>query len=315
VRAPEDPRPTVGLIGLGNMGTAFAERLLAAGYHLVVSNRSPEKLEAVVALGAERAATPEDLAQRVDVVLTSLANDEAFEAVVGRVLATSHPGLFLADLSTVSPAASTRAAALADAASVQYVRAPVSGNPTVVRAGNLSFIVSGSDDAIDAVEPVLLAIGPTVLRVGDEEQARVVKLAINVMIAVLVQAMSEAVVLGEASGVSRGAILEVMRRSAVGAPLVNYKSEPLLNDDYSATFTTSLMEKDIDLALDAAEKAGVELPLAEEMKAHLRATIEDGYGEADFLALFQHLRRTCGMDTADDRARWADAHSHKEAVR
>ena len=313
--ASDDPRLTVGLIGLGNMGTAIAERLLGAGYRLVVSNRTPGKAEAVATLGAEVAGTPEELVERADVVLTSLANDDAFEAVATRVVAAAGPDLVLVDLSTVSPAVSARIAELARTASVAYVRAPVSGNPTVVRAGNLSFMVSGPKDTIDTVEPVLRAIGPTVMRVGEAEQARVVKLAINVMIAVLVQAMSEAVVLSEASGVSREAVLDVMRRSAVGAPLVHYKSEPLLHDDYSATFTTALMEKDIDLALDVAEEAGVELPLAEEMKAHLRATIENGYGDDDFLALFQHLRRSCGLETADESGWRASPQSEKEAVR
>jgi 3-hydroxyisobutyrate dehydrogenase-like beta-hydroxyacid dehydrogenase len=291
------------LIGLGNMGTAVAERLLDAGYSLVVTNRTPAKAEALAARGAAVAATPEELVEGVEIVLTSLADDRAFEEVATLVVGAARPGSVLADLSTVSPSVSARIASLADAASVEYVRAPVSGNPTVVRAGNLSFMVSGPQAALDRVEPVLLAIGPTVHRVGDVEQARVVKLAINTMIAVLVQAMSEAVLLGEASGVSREAILEVMGGSAVGAPVVKYKSPPLLGDDYSPTFTTALMEKDIDLALDAAELAGIDLPLAKEMKRHLRATIEDGYGDDDFLALFQHLRRASGHDTVDP-SRW-----------
>jgi 3-hydroxyisobutyrate dehydrogenase-like beta-hydroxyacid dehydrogenase len=303
------------LIGIGHMGSAFAERLLDAGYSLAVSNRTPQKARALEERGARLVATPGELMGQVDVVLTSLANDEAFEAVTSEILAAARPGQVLVDLSTVSPAVSARVAAQAESVSVAYVRAPVSGNPTVVRAGNLSFIVSGPEDTVDTIEPVLLAIGPTVHRVGDAEQARVVKLAINIMIAILVQAMSEAVVLGEASGVSREAILRVMRGSAVGAPLVGYKSEPLLEDDYSATFTTELMEKDVDLALDAAAHVGVELPLAQEMKAHLRATIEDGYGDDDFLALFQHLRRACGLEPADVAGWRASSHPEKEVVR
>ena len=315
VRVSQDPRLTVGLIGLGNMGTAFAERLLDAGYPLVVSNRTLEKAEALATRGAVVARSLEELAAQVDVILTSLANDEAFESVATAAVAAARPGTVLVDLSTVSPAVSARVATRADAASVEYARAPVSGNPTVVRAGNLSFMISGPPDTLDKVEPMLLAIGPTVNRVGDSEQARVVKLAINTMIAVMVQAMSEAVLLGEASGVSREAILGVMGASAVGAPLVKYKTEPLLHDDYSATFTTALMEKDINLALDAAELAGVELPLAKEMKGHLRAAIEDGYADDDFLALFQHLRRTSGLETADP-SRWRTSeHHHKEVVR
>jgi 3-hydroxyisobutyrate dehydrogenase-like beta-hydroxyacid dehydrogenase len=290
VHATPDPRLTVGLIGLGNMGTAFAERLLEAGYHLVVSNRTPEKARALAARGAGVAATPADLAGQVDAVLTSLANDEAFEAVADQTIAAASPGTVLVDLSTVSPAVSTRVAALAEEASVAYLRAPVSGNPGVVRAGNLTFIVSGDRDALERVEPVLLAIGPTIHHVGEGEQARIVKLAINLMIAGLVQLMSEALVLSEAAGVSRAALLEVMGSSAVGAPVVKYKSEPLLRDDFTATFTTALMEKDIDLALDAASELGVELPVTTELKELLRATIEAGYADHDFMALYLQLR-------------------------
>ncbi len=300
VHASND-RPTVGLIGLGNMGTAIAERLLEAGYPLRVNNRTPEKAQALGALGAEVAATPEELVQQVDVVLTSLANDEAFEDVTGRVIASARPGTVLVDMSTVSPDASARVASLAESASVRYVRAPVSGNPSVVRAGNLSFIVSGADDDIDRVEPVIRAIGPTVHRVGDGEQARIVKLAINLMIAGLAQLMSEALVLGEAADVPRAALLEVMGSSAVGAPFVKYKTEPLVRDDFSATFTTALMEKDIDLALDAADAAGVELPLTREMKSHLHAAIEAGYADDDFIVLFQHLRNASGLSKRSER--------------
>jgi 3-hydroxyisobutyrate dehydrogenase-like beta-hydroxyacid dehydrogenase len=272
------------------MGTAFAERLLAAGFPLVVHNRTPDKAASLAAAGAEVAPRAAELAARVDVVLTSLANDEALEAVAGEVLGTARPGSVLVDMSTVSPAASGRVAALADAAAVEYLRAPVSGNPTVVRAGNLSFIVSGPRETLGRVEPVIRAIGPTIHHVGDGEEARIVKLAINLMIAGLAELMSEALVLGEAAGVSRAAMLEVMGSSAAGAPFVKYKTEPLLRDDFSATFTTELMEKDIDLVLDAADENGVDLPIARELKTLLRATIEAGYADDDFIALFLHLR-------------------------
>lgn len=295
-----DPRPVVGLIGLGNMGTAFAERLLDGGFDLVVSNRTPGRSDALEARGARVAATPEELAAQVDVVLTSLADDDAFEAVATRVVEAARPGTVLVDSSTVSPDASARVAALADEASVAYLRAPVSGNPSVVRAGNLSFVVSGAPETLTEIEPVLLAIGPTIHHVGTDEQARIVKLALNLMVAVLAQSMSEALVLGEAGGVSRAALLEVMGSSAVGAPFVKYKTEPLLRDDFSATFTTGLMEKDIDLVLAAAEESGVELPLAREMKDHLHAAVEAGFADDDFIALFLHLRRASGLD--DGRA-------------
>lgn len=280
----------MGLVGLGNMGTAVGERLLEAGHPLVVYNRTLAKTEPLAAGGATVADTLGELAADVGVVITSVANDEALEAVVSEVVTAARPGTVLVDMSTVSPAVSARVASLADAASVDYLRAPVSGNPSVVRAGNLSFIVSGPRETLERVEPILLAIGPTIHHVGDAEQARIVKLAINLMIGGLAQLMSEALVLGEAAGVSRAALLEVMGGSAAGAPFVKYKTEPLLRDDFSATFTTSLMEKDIDLVLDAADENDVELPMAQELKELVRAAVDAGYGDDDFMALFLALR-------------------------
>jgi len=272
------------------MGTAFAERVLEAGFPLVVYNRTASKTEPLAALGASVSGSAAELAGGVEVVLTSLSDDDALEAVAAEVLAAARPGTVLVDMSTVSPAASARVAAQADAASVAYVRAPVSGNPSVVRAGNLSFIVSGPADAVAQAEPVIRAIGPTIHVVGDAEQARIVKLAINLMIGGLAELMSEALVLGEAAGVSRENLLRVMGDSAAGAPFVKYKTEPLLRDDFSATFTTALMEKDIDLILDAADDNGAELPLARELKTLLRAASEAGYADDDFIALFLYLR-------------------------
>ena len=293
-----DPRPAVGLIGLGHMGSAFGERLLDAGFDLVVHNRSPAKAEPLARRGAAVAKTPAELAPAVGVVVTSLPDDDAFEAVAGAVVGAARAGTVLVDTSTVSPAVSARVAALADAASVEYLRAPVSGNPSVVRAGRLMFIVSGPPAALELADPVLHAIGPAVHSVGDAEQARVVKLAVNLVIAGLAQLMAEALVLGEASGVSRQALLETMGDSAAGAPFVKYKTEPLLRDDYSATFTTVLMEKDVDLVLEVAESNGVRLPLANEIKALVGSAIDAGYGDDDFMALYLNLRNTLDQEVA-----------------
>lgn len=280
------------------MGAPIADRIVDAGYSLVVFNRTPHKTRDVVARGAHAAESLEDLARQSDIVLTSLADDRALEDVGAQVLPNARAGAILVDLSTVSPAASARVAALADAASVGYLRAPVSGNPTVVRAGNLTLIVSGPRSAFERAEDVLRSIGPTIHYLGEGEEARTVKLAINLMIAGLAELMAEALVLGESAGVERGKLLEVMGSSAAGAPFVKYKTEPLLRDDYSATFTTALMEKDVDLILEAAAGAGIELPLATAMKQLVRAAVDDGYGDHDFLALYLKLRKASGLDPA-----------------
>jgi len=272
------------------MGAAVGERLLAAGIPLLVHNRTPEKTEPLVAAGATAVPSIEELAKQVDVVLTSLSDDDALAAVADTIARAARPGTVLVDLSTVSPGCSAQTAALLTDAQISYLRAPVSGNSSVVRAGNLTFIVSGPKDVLERVEPVLLAIGPTIRYVGDAEQARVVKLAVNLVIGGLAQLMAEALVLGESAGVPRRDLLEVMGNSAAGAPFVKYKTEPLLRDDYSATFTTALMEKDVDLILDAADDGGVALPLARELKTLLHTAIEAGYGDDDFMALYLHLR-------------------------
>ena len=309
-----DPRLAVGLIGVGNMGAAIAERVLEGGFPLLVYNRTRAKAEAVAERGAVVAASPRALAERVDVVLTSLADDAALEEVAAEVVEGARPGTVLVDVSTVSPTASSHVAARTDEAGVGYLRAPVSGNPSVVRAGNLTFIVSGPREDLERVEDVIRAIGPTIHQVGDREEARVVKLAINSMIAGLAELMSEALVLGEAAGVSRETLLEVMGKSAAGAPFVKYKTEPLLRDDFTATFTTALMEKDIDLVLAVAADAGIDLPLAQQMKELLAATTAAGYADHDFLALFLRLRSaSAGDDEAEPAAR-TGVHSDREVA-
>ncbi len=282
------------LIGLGKMGVPIAERILAAGYALKVYNRSPGKADSLVALGATVADEPKALLAEADVCITVVADDRALEAVAlgeSGVLAGARRGTTLVDMSTVSPNASGRIAAAAADAGVSYLRAPVSGNPAVVRAGNLTVIVSGPSAAFADVEPLLRAIGPTMHYVGGAEEARVVKLALQVMIGGTAGLMSEALLLGEAGGVSRAKLLEVMGSSAAGSPFVRYKTAPLLEDDYSATFTTAMMIKDLDLVLELAEETGVPLPLTSRLEELLGETAEAGYADSDFMALFLALQK------------------------
>ena len=283
----------VALIGLGNMGEPIGERLLDAGYPLSVWNRTAEKAVPLVERGANRLESPADALQEADVCLTVLADDSALESVVlggDGLLAGARSGSTLVDMSTVSVAASARVAEGASEAGIGYLRAPVSGNPTVVRSGNLSIMVSGPEDLAQRLDPLLRAIGPTVLYIGEEEQARVVKLVLQILIAGTVELLGEALVLGEAADVDRAKLLEAIGASAVGSRLVEYKTEPLLRDDYSATFTTSLMLKDVDLVLDLAADKEVELPFAIELRTLLESAVERGYGDQDFIALFRRLQ-------------------------
>jgi 3-hydroxyisobutyrate dehydrogenase len=287
-------RPRVAVVGLGKMGVAFAERMLDAGFPLAVFNRTPGKAEPLVQRGAEVLESAEDGLRRADVCVTSLTDDAALEAVaLGEhgILAGAEPGKVLIDMSTVSVEVSQRVAERADEAGVAFVRAPVSGNPTVVRGGNLTIIVSGPEETVGELDGLLRAIGPNVFYVGEGERARVVKLAIQVLLGGTAEVLGESLVLGESAGVDRAKLLEVISASAIGSPFIGYKTEPLLRDDYSATFTTAMMLKDVELVLQLAEETGAEMPLTEHLRTLLEETAAAGYADQDFMALYLRLRQ------------------------
>jgi 3-hydroxyisobutyrate dehydrogenase-like beta-hydroxyacid dehydrogenase len=291
----ERERPTVTLVGLGHMGAAIAERLLDAGYQLRVFNRTAGRDAELVERGATRIDSAEAALVAADVCITSLADDAAVEAVLlgdDGVLAHASGESTLVDTSTISVAASRRVGDAADSAGVAYLRAPLSGNPTAIRNGKAAVIVSGPEDTVRGLEPLLTAIAPAFRYVGDGEDARVLKLVLQILIGGTAGILAEAVALGEAAGIERKTVLEVIGASVVGSAFVEYKSEPLLRDDYSATFTTAMMLKDVELVLDLAGASGVALPFTRRLRLLLEATAEGGRADDDFMALHAHLRET-----------------------
>jgi 3-hydroxyisobutyrate dehydrogenase-like beta-hydroxyacid dehydrogenase len=217
---------SIAVLGLGSMGAAIALRLADAGADLTVYNRSPGPRAEFEARGVWIAQMP--AAARADTVITMLADGAAVEAVLlGPEGALSSGIGTLIEMSTIDVATSERVAARAAELGVRYLRAPVSGNPSVVAAGNLTIIVSGDRDAFEAARDVLSAIGPTLLHVGDAEQARVMKLALNLMIAGTTQLLAEALVIGEARGLERATMLDVIGASVIGSPFVRYKADAL----------------------------------------------------------------------------------------
>ena len=298
VRASKDPRLAVGLIGLGNMGTAIAERLLDAGYELVV--QQPHAREGRGARGARRPRSPRRPRSSPRRSTSSSPRSRTTRRSrpsrrVGRRGAAGHrPRRHEHGLAG-------RLGARGGARSRRRVgrvpsRARQRQSDRRARREPRASSSPGARDASNEVEPVLLAIGPTIHHVGDGEQARVVKLAINLMIAVLAQAMSEALVLGEAAGVVARALLEVMGNSAVGAPFVKYKTEPLLRDDYLGDVHDGAHGEGHRPRARRGRRGRRRAAAGREMKALLRAAIEAGYADDDFIALFLHLRRASGLD-------------------
>jgi 3-hydroxyisobutyrate dehydrogenase-like beta-hydroxyacid dehydrogenase len=288
----------VAVVGLGKMGNPIAERILEAGFPLAVFNRTRARTTPLAERGATVLDSAADALADADVCITMLADDEALEAVATEVLAGARAGTALVDMSTVSVAVSERVAERAAEAGVAFLRAPVSGNPTVVRGGTLTIVVSGPDEASQRLDPVLRAIGPKVFYVGDGERARVVKLVLQVLVGGTAELLGEALVLGESGGVDRAELLEVINASAVGSPLTGYKGEAILRDDYSATFTTAMMLKDVDLVLALAEEGRLVLPFTRHLRRLLEQTAEAGHADEDFMALYLQLREAAAHSPA-----------------
>ncbi len=218
--------PRVALVGLGNMGLALAARLLDAGLPLQIGNRTPGRAQALIDDGAGVLDAPGLALEQNDICLTSLADDDAVEALVlgpGGILVHARPGTILVEMSTISLTASRRVAERAEEGGVDYVRAPISGNPVAVASGKATIFVSGPAGAINRCEPVLAAITPTVRRLGDGEHARVLKLVLAVLVGGTAELLAESLVLGESAGLDRRTLLEAIGASVVGSTFIGYK--------------------------------------------------------------------------------------------
>ncbi|MFJ1822316.1 MULTISPECIES: NAD(P)-dependent oxidoreductase [unclassified Streptomyces] len=291
-------RPRVGWIGTGRMGFRLAARLLDAGHDVAVFNRTRAKAEPLAERGATVVDRPADLADR-DVVFTMVSASSDLETVTtgpGGVLTSPNaaPGV-LVDSSTVSTQMSALVRKAAAGRGTGFLAAPVSGNPKVVAAGKLTVAVSGSREEFDRVEPLLALLGRGVTYVGEDEVARLVKIAHNVFLGVVTQSLAEITVLAEKGGVSRAAFLEFLNDSVMGSVYTRYKSPALVNLDFTPTFTMPLLRKDFDLGLAAARGLEVPMPLAAATAQLVASAIGAGHVEEDFAALILEQARNSGV--------------------
>jgi 3-hydroxyisobutyrate dehydrogenase-like beta-hydroxyacid dehydrogenase len=287
----------VALLGLGNMGTPIAERLERSGHELSVWNRSAAAIEPFVRRGIRALAQPARAWEHADVAITMLSDGDAVEDVVigpGGLLGATRTGLVI-DMSTISDRTSAHVAAECERHGGALLAAPVTGNPSVVVAGNLGIIVSGPRHEFERVQEMLADIGPNVMYVGEGHEARIVKLALNLMLGGTTQLLAEALVLGEKHGIERSAMLGVIGGSAIASPFVKYKTDALNADDYSSTFTTRLLYKDLALALQAAHERELPLPLTASTQQLVEGCIASGMGDLDMTALLPRLRREAGL--------------------
>ena len=289
---------TVGFIGLGSMGLPMATNVAAAGFPLVVWNRTESKSEALAAgAGARVAASPAILAAEADVVITMVSDGDVLLDLyggAGGMTSSLRAGTVCVDMSTISPSQAVEVSAGVTGAGSRFVDAPVSGSVALAEAGTLTVMAGGEDADVDAARPVLEAMSARIYHMGPVGSGATIKLAVNSIVYGLGQAVSEALVLAEAAGIERSRAYEVFANSAIAAPFVHYRQEAFLNPgQVPVAFRMVLARKDLDLALALAESVGSTLPQGELNRMVIAEAIDAGFGDHDMSAVAEHLRSEC----------------------
>jgi 2-hydroxy-3-oxopropionate reductase len=285
----------VGFVGLGVMGRPMARNLLAAGADLVVHNRSRDAQDALVAAGAAGAESAAEVAARAEVVITMLADDQAVRSVLGGLLPAARPGSLIIDMSTVSPALSRALAVAAAKRDVRMLDAPVSGGDAGARDGTLSIMVGGDAADLERARPVLEVLGASIVHCGPSGAGQVVKACNQVLVAVTIGGISEALVLGTKLGVDPPVILDVLSRGLAANRLMELRRDNFLGHAFTPGFRVDLHHKDLDIALASGGQVNVPLPLTAGTQQLLRQLRAAGRGGDDHTAILSAVEAQAGL--------------------
>jgi 3-hydroxyisobutyrate dehydrogenase-like beta-hydroxyacid dehydrogenase len=288
----------LGFVGLGVMGGGITKRLLAAGHDVVGYNRTREKAHWLVDLGLRLEDTPRQVAEHADVVFSMVTNTTALEAITdgpNGILAGLRPGKIYVDSTTGTPEGSRALAERVAETGAVMLDAPVSGSVSTLEEGKLSIMVGGDEEAFAQVEPILRDIGPTVTRIGENGQALLMKIAINLSLHVQMVAFSEGVLLAEKDGIAREVAVEAMLNSVIASPMIKYRGPMILKQPEEAWFNVNMMQKDMNLALEAGRRLDVPLPTTAVSNELLTAARGMGLEEYDFAIVFEVLAQMAGL--------------------
>ncbi len=291
------PERSIGFIGLGVMGAPMARNLLAAGYPLVVHNRTPAKARALAELGARVAGSPREVAQQSDVAITMLPDSPDVERVYlgpDGLLSGVGADQLLIDMSSIEAAVARHLAERAAALGVQALDAPVSGADVGAREGTLSIMVGGPEEAFNRALPILRCLGRTITHVGESGAGQIAKSCNQVLIAGAIEAVSEALVLGSKAGVDPVALVQALSGGLAASRILELKSEKMLSHRFTPGFRASLHHKDMRNALASAKQLGVPLPGASAADELLRELIAEGHGEEDHSAMLRRIEARAG---------------------
>jgi len=286
------------------MGYAMAERLAKGGCDIAVWNRTREKALPLEKSGAKVVNQLDELSTR-DILFVMVSTYDDVKQVLGKALVRGKPKMVV-ECSSISLEGSAELRQMLKAKGVEYLAAPVSGNAKVIKAGKLTFVVSGPKSAYETAKPYLDMMGVGSSYVGEGELARIAKICHNVMLGVVIQNLCEITVLAEKAGMPRHAFLDFLNKSVMGSMFTRYKTPALVNLDFHVTFTPKLLRKDLDLGLDAGREFEVPMPLTSLTRDLLQQMIGHGMTQEDFSTLLLMQAKASGIELKPENVKVGD---------
>ena len=301
---PTPTKQSLGWIGAGRMGYAMAERLAKGGCDISVWNRTKAKADPLSKYGAKVVNQLEDLSTK-DILFVMVSTYDDVKEVLGKALAKGKPKMVV-ECSSISLEGSAELRQMLQGKGIEYLAAPVSGNAKVIKAGKLTFVVSGPKSAYEKARPYLDMMGVGSSYVGEGELARIAKICHNVMLGVVIQNLCEITVLAQKVGMPRHAFLDFLNKSVMGSMFTRYKAPALVNLDFHVTFTPELLRKDLDLGLDAGREYEVPMPLTSITRDVLQQMIGQGLSGQDFSTLLLAQAKASGVSLKPENVEVGD---------
>lgn len=294
----QETKPRVGFIGLGIMGRPMAENLLRSGYPLVVYNRSPGNMAQLAAQGADTADNASRVAEQSDIVMTMLPDTPDVEAVYfgpQGIMTGVRKGHLLIDMSTVTPAIARKIDQAAQEKGADSLDAPVSGGDVGAKAGTLSIMVGGTRSAFERASPLLQAMGKNIVHIGESGAGQVAKACNQVVVALTIEAVGEALVLAQKSGVDPAKVREALLGGFAQSRVLEVHGQRALDHHFDPGFRLQLHRKDLAIALNTAQELGVSTPLTALAHDMMNGLLAHGYGDRDHSYLVAKIARRANV--------------------
>ncbi|HEX7736321.1 MAG TPA: NAD(P)-dependent oxidoreductase [Ktedonobacteraceae bacterium] len=289
----------LGYIGLGAMGSRVAKRLLDAGHSVIGYNRTKEKALWLLDAGMSWGESPRAVAEEADILFSMVTDTRALYSVVegeNGILAGLSAGKVYVDMSTISPTASRQLAERVAERGASMLDSPVSGSVITLEQGNLSLMVGGDRAVYEQIKPILLAIGPKITYMGDNGQAVLMKVAINLNLQVQIMGFYEGLVIAEKAGIPREVAMEALLNSVIASPSLKYRTPFILQKPDEVWFNVNMMQKDMLLALELGRELGVPLPMVSTSNEYLTAARALGLAHEDFAIVYEVLAKMAGLE-------------------